>query len=34
MIDEEKRNTKWQQKEKVRRRMRVEIDPDNYEYIP
>ena len=34
MIDVEKRNTKFEQKEKVRRRVRVEIDPDNYEYIP
>ena len=34
MIDVEKRNSKHEQKEKVRRRMRVEIDPDNYEYIP
>lgn len=34
MIDEEKRTSKQAAKEKVRRRMRVEIDPDNYEYIP
>lgn len=34
MIDVEKRNSKHEQKEKVRRRMRVEIDPENYEYIP
>lgn len=34
MIDTEKRQAKKQEKEKVRRRMRVEIDPDNYEYIP
>ena len=33
MIDVEKRNSKHEQKEKVRRRMRVEIDPENYEYI-
>ena len=34
MIDTKKRQEKNQEKEKVRRRMRVEIDPDNYEYIP
>lgn len=34
MIDTKKRQEKNQEKEKVRRRMRVEIDPNNYEYIP
>jgi len=34
MIDTKKRQEKNQEKEKVRRRMRVEIDPENYEYIP
>ena len=34
MIDTDKRQEKQIEKEKVRRRMRVEIDPDNYEYIP
>ena len=34
MIDTEKRSSRIAEKEKVRRRMRVEIDPDNYEYIP
>ena len=34
MIDNSKKEEKLRQKEKVRRRMRVEIDPNNYEYIP
>ena len=34
MIDDEKRRTNQQAKEKVRRRIRVQIDPDNYEYEP
>lgn len=34
MIDDEKRQERKRQKEKVRRRMRVEIDPNNYEFIP
>ena len=34
MIDNEKRRSNQQAKEKVRRRIRVQIDPDNYEYEP
>ena len=34
MIDNEKRQEKKRAKEKVRRRMRVEIDSNNYEFIP
>ena len=34
MIDEVRQQEKRDVKEKARRRMRVEIDPDNYEYIP
>ena len=34
MIDDEKRQERKRQKEKVRRRMRVEIDTNNYEFIP
>ena len=34
MIDKEKRLDKQKAKEKVRRRMRVAVDPENYEYIP
>ena len=34
MIDAKKRQDRAQEKEKVRRRMRVEIDPENYEFIP
>lgn len=34
MIDDNKRLNKRLQKEKVRRRMNVTIDPDNYEYFP
>ena len=34
MIDQKKRQERNQAKERVRRRMRVEIDPDNYEFIP
>ena len=34
MIDKNKRYEKQRFKEQERRRMHVEIDPDNYEYIP
>ena len=34
MIDKDKREEKNSRKEKVRKKYRVEIDPDNYEYIP
>ncbi|MBR3245867.1 MAG: recombinase family protein [Parasporobacterium sp.] len=34
MIDQSKRLSKQEEKEKVRKRMRVTVDPDNYEYIP
>lgn len=34
MIDTSKRDERERAKERTRRRMRVEIDPDNYEYIP
>lgn len=34
MVEEEKRLLKQLAKEKVRKRMRVEIDQNNYEYIP
>ena len=34
MIDTKRKLEKKQEKEKVRKRMRVEIDPENYEYIP
>ena len=34
MIDVQKKASKAEQKEKVRRRMRANVDPDNYEYIP
>lgn len=34
MIDEARRNSRQEEKENVRRRIRVEIDPDNYEYFP
>ena len=34
MIDTNKRQERFKQKEKVRKRMRVEIDPNNYEFIP
>lgn len=34
MIDEEKRKAKDRQKEKVRKKYRVQIDESNYEYIP
>ena len=34
MIDTDKRASRAEQKEKVRRRMRATVDPDNYEYIP
>ena len=34
MIDSEKRRRKLLQKEKVRRRVQVQIDPDNYEFFP
>lgn len=34
MIDEERRAKKREDKERTRKRMRVEVDPDNYEFIP
>lgn len=34
MIDTNKKATKEEAKEKVRRRMHATVDPDNYEYIP
>lgn len=34
MIDSEKRRAKEEQKERVRKRMQVSIDSDNYEYKP
>lgn len=34
MIDDSKRLDKQREKEKVRKRMRVTIDPENYEYFP
>ena len=34
MIDNEKRAGRVQQKEKVRRRMQVKVDPNKYRYIP
>lgn len=34
MIDEKKRASKREAKERVRRRMQVQVDPENYEYIP
>ena len=34
MINTDQRAEKQRQKEKVRRRMRVTVDPENYEYIP
>ena len=34
MTDPSKRSAKEEAKEKVRRRMRQTVDPDNYEYIP
>ena len=34
MIDNEKRLAKQAQKAKVRKRMQVSIDAENYEYIP
>ena len=34
MIDTNKRAERERLKERTRRRMHVEIDPDNYEYIP
>ncbi len=34
MIDEARRNSRQEEKENVRRRIRVEINPDNYEYFP
>ena len=34
MIDQDKRKAKQQAKDRIRRRMRAEIDPENYEYIP
>ena len=34
MIDRNKRLEKLRAKEKQRKRIHVDIDPDNYEYIP
>ncbi len=34
MIDQEKRNSRQKEKEKVRRRMHAKVDPANYEYFP
>ena len=34
MIDDEKRRSVKQKKESVRRRIRLQVDPDNYEYVP
>lgn len=34
MIDKNKRFQKEQAKAKTRKRIHVEIDPDNYDYIP
>lgn len=34
MIDNDKRRSKLDEKAKTRKRMHVDIDPDNYEYIP
>lgn len=34
MIDIEKKNRKLLEKEKTRRRMWQEVDPENHEYIP
>lgn len=34
MIDQEQLSLKAERKKKVRKRMRVKIDPDNYEYYP
>ena len=34
MIDTTKKDAKEREKEKVRRRMRTTVDPNNYEYIP
>ena len=34
MIDTNKKATREKEKEKVRRRMRAKVDPNNYEYIP
>jgi len=34
MVDNERRKAKQAQKEKVRKRMQVSVDPENYEYIP
>ena len=34
MIDVRKKQQRSWEKEKVRKRMRVEVDPDNYLYIP
>lgn len=34
MIDEKKRIQRNEQKERVRKRMRATVDPDNYEFIP
>ena len=34
MIDNDKKQQKAEQKERVRQRMRVKVDAENYEYIP
>lgn len=34
MIDNDKRRSKLDEKAKTRKRMHVDIDPENYEYIP
>ncbi|MCR4719788.1 MAG: recombinase family protein [Firmicutes bacterium] len=34
MIDDSKRMIREAQKEKIRRRMHIQVDPENYEYIP
>ncbi|MBQ8439553.1 MAG: recombinase family protein [Clostridia bacterium] len=34
MIDDQKRLDREQEKEQVRKRMRVQVDPENYEFIP
>ena len=34
MIDPSKRSQKEQDRERTRRRMHTQVDPENYEYIP
>lgn len=34
MIDNEKRRAKQEEKDRVRKRMQVSVDTENYEYIP